>query len=374
MPDIFKTINKELPGLLSLGSTRNLPNGGGSYNLKDQATLTPTVQDGNTFDKPTMDAAVELFKRPAMPTPSVLPQQETQDISPEDLAGAFNERIYGVSRANVPTAEQVSSMSPYQQYTNIREQMLSERLNGTGAYAIPSGMAYSPDQVRQIYNEADNAYNKKLSEIQSVIQNQAGKKFGLDSIFSGMSPTTVNLISGEENNFRQEKGVKDFNIIQNSAIQSKQIIDRLKKTGATGNGADDQRLIYLFAKAQDPDSVVREGEYANASRFLSTIPQGIVSQITRVANIDKNTGKLTIATTPDGFLTPDAREQIVKALDEQYSGSKQTYDNLRREYVRRINSYSGQQGLGEQMLINYSGAYESPNGSTQVKSVFAEEW
>lgn len=366
---IFDTINKAFPGLQSIGAKRTLPNGGGSYNL---------AEGGNIFDPAQAEAAANLFKTvpksPAGGAPITSAPTQSEDISPEDLSSALNSRIYGISPANIPDAETVANQTPYQQYNSIREQMISERLNGTGAYAIPPGMAYSPDQVRQVYNAADQAYGSRLGEISSVLQNTGSKKFGLDSIFSGLSPTTVNLISGEENNFRKEKGVTDFNIIQNSAIQSKQIIDRLNKTKAKGNGADDQRLIYLFAKAQDPDSVVREGEYANASKFLSTIPQSIVSQITRVANIDKNTGKMTIATTPDGFLTPEARNEIVKALEEQYKGSKQSYDNLRSEYSRRINSYSGQEGLGEQMLVNYSGAYNNSTGGQTDVSGFAEEW
>lgn len=373
--NIFDTINSAFPGLKN-STTRQLPNGGGAYSVSNGGAS--PVAETNVFDPTQLETAQNLFKtvpsNPVGGAPVDTPAA-SEDISPEDLSSALNSRIYGISPANIPDAEKVANMTPYQQYNAIREQMLQERLNGTGAYAIPPGMAYSPDQVRQVFNAADEAYGKRLAEVSSVLQNTGSKKFGLDSIFAGLSPTTVNLISSEENNFRQEKGVKDFNIIQNSAIQSKQIIDRLEKSKSKGNGADDQRLIYLFAKAQDPDSVVREGEYANASRFLSTIPQGIVSQITRVANIDKNTGKMTIATTPDGFLTPEARKEIVKALEEQYVGSKQSYDNLRSEYARRINSYSGQKGLGEQMLVNYSGAYNQGNstGDTTVTE-FAEEW
>lgn len=367
------TISKAFPGLSRMGgqsnATRTLPNGGGSYN--------PFLNNGNVFDPATMEKANDLYKSVpkdvAGGAPVGMATEVDEDISPEQLSSALNSRLYGISKMEVPDAETVATMTPYQQYNAIREQMINERLNGTGAYAIPPGMAYSPDQVRQVYNAADSSYGSRLGEISSVLSNQGGKKFGLDSIFAGLSPTTVSLISGEENKFRQEKGVKDFNIIQNSAIQSKQITDRLAKTKAKGNGADDQRLIYLFAKAQDPDSVVREGEYANASKFLSTIPQSIVSQITRVANIDDKTGRMTIATTPDGFLTPDARAQIVKALEEQYQGSKQSYDNLRSEYSRRINSYSGQQGLGEQMLVNYSGAYDSGSGGIDQQG-FATEW
>ena len=38
----------------------------------------------------------------------------------------------------------------------------------------------------------------------------------------------------------------------------------------TTNPADDQALIYAFAKAMDPDSVVREGEYATVQKYAQS--------------------------------------------------------------------------------------------------------
>jgi len=189
-------------------------------------------------------------------------------------------------------------------------------------------------------------------------EKSSNKGYGVDSILSGLSTPTVSLITRVADKFGGEQIVKNFNTVQNSAIQSKGILDRLGKSA--GTGADDLRLIFLFAKAQDPDSVVRETEYDNAQRMISTLPEGVKQQVSRVINISGD-GKGIMPTQAKGFLTPEARQEVVNALIEQYKGNKVSYDNLKKQYTQRINSYAGAD-IGDEILIGYEEAFDPGSG------------
>jgi hypothetical protein len=93
--------------------------------------------------------------------PSVsAPNTKQEDISSEEL-----EEVTSQIKSHVS-----AKADTYSKYNAIREQMVSERLNGTGMYAIPQGSTYSPDQIRMIYNSADNYYQEILSAISNNIK------------------------------------------------------------------------------------------------------------------------------------------------------------------------------------------------------------
>jgi hypothetical protein len=122
----------------------------------------------------------------------------------------------------------------------------------------------------------------------------------------------------------------------------------------TKNPADDQAIIYAFAKAMDPDSVVREGEYATVQKYAQSWAEWFGFNAARVFS---NTQ----------FLTPQARANMKATIRKRYLAGKAQYDNLRKSYAAQINNITGQQD-GEAHLTDYAGAFPSepakPAGGT----------
>jgi hypothetical protein len=111
----------------------------------------------------------------------------------------------------------------------------------------------------------------------------------------------------------------------------------------TKNPADDQALIYAFAKAMDPDSVVREGEYATVQKYAQSWAQSFGFNAARI-----------FSNTP--FLTTQARANMKKTIRSKFAANRKQYDNVRRSYAQQINKLT-KQGDGEDYLTDYAGGF-----------------
>jgi hypothetical protein len=111
----------------------------------------------------------------------------------------------------------------------------------------------------------------------------------------------------------------------------------------TTNPADDQALIYSFAKAMDPDSVVREGEYATVQKYAQSWAQSFGFNAARI-----------FSNTP--FLTPQARQNMKSTIRARYKAGLGQYANVRRSYVQKINKMTGL-GDGDDYLTDYAGGF-----------------
>jgi hypothetical protein len=148
--------------------------------------------------------------------------------------------------------------------------------------------------------------------------------------------------------FRQDPTVKRTNV-QAEAVSFVQSLDP-----SSNNAADDQALIYAFAKAMDPDSVVREGEYAVVQKYAQSWMDNFKFNAVRVIQNRE-------------FLTPQARANMKATILKRYSAGRAQYDNIRKQYVKQINNATGE-GDGEDLLLDYAAAFPAPNGQTTQKA------
>lgn len=111
----------------------------------------------------------------------------------------------------------------------------------------------------------------------------------------------------------------------------------------TKSPADDQALIYAFAKAMDPESVVREGEYATVQRYAQSWAESFGFNAARVF-------------TNTAFLTPEARANMKATIQRRFEATRGSYENLRQNYARQINRITGTQD-GADLLVDYGGAF-----------------
>jgi len=157
---------------------------------------------------------------------------------------------------------------------------------------------------------------------------------------SGPKPPSDQRIDRIGNNFKTESVVK-------KAQTMAEAVDFVKSLDPkTVNPSDDQALIYAFAKVMDPESVVREGEYATVQKYSQSLAEKYGFDAKRVFS---NTV----------FLTPEARQNMKATIETRFEPVRKQYNNLRKSYVERLNKVTGGAD-GEDYLNDYGAAFPEP--------------
>jgi len=132
--------------------------------------------------------------------------------------------------------------------------------------------------------------------------------------------------------------VDNFVQVQNKVESVREIID----AGVGGPG--DLALIFEFMKALDPRSVVRESEYAAASRS-GNIFLGVWAQFNGYFKAE------------GGVLPPNVKESFYKLIQIKYEAAVKQYMNLYTETSRKIDQVLGAPGIGSDFLTSYQDAF-----------------
>lgn len=166
-------------------------------------------------------------------------------------------------------------------------------------------------------------------------------------IVNSLPPQVASRVDRLVGQYDNEPIVKEFNVIQNAK-------EAVKAYQQNPQSTNDQALIYAFAKAMDPTSSVREGEYSTVQKYAQSFAQQLGFDIQRLYANDPQ------------FLSPDARQRIVNTINSKYNVTQQQYNNLSNEYGRRVNQITGGTN-GMDYVTNYGGAFAGEN--TQTKPV-----
>ena len=158
-----------------------------------------------------------------------------------------------------------------------------------------------------------------------------------------LPPAIQTRVQGIAGQFDAEQAVKAY---QTSA----EAIDAVKNSGITPT--DDIGRIYAFAKVMDPNSVVREGEYATVQKYATAVLQRYGLEAKRVF-------------TNSGFLTDEARKFLLTTLENRLASSKKAVDNIYSEYGRRIDKVTGRTD-GTDYITDYGKAFDSPGDTTKT--------
>lgn len=168
-----------------------------------------------------------------------------------------------------------------------------------------------------------------------TLDNEVTKDGSNGGLTSGQIQSTINQITGA---FDNEPIVKNFNILG----EAKQFVNNLGNN-TNPSSTDDQGLIYAFAKAMDPNSAVKEGEYLTVQKYSQSLVQKGWADAKRILS-------------NEAFLTPEARKNMIATIESKFSASKQGFDNLYNEYNRKIeDAKSGNIGGS---IPNYGQAWE----------------
>lgn len=249
---------------------------------------------------------------------------------------------------------------------------------GTAINLFDSERKFQSDQVQAYYDQAQtefdnqvklatlNQKNQGTSEMQeymfAVQQGFQGDFLGYkqaiaaagrapSSEIGGLTPaqinTTVNSIAGA---FDNEQIVKDYNTIRRN-------LDTFNNLGTSAT--DDIQRVYTFAKVADPNSAVKEGEYASIEKYAQAVAQRAGLQLNRVF-------------TPTGILTPEARKAMGATLQTSLNASQSSYNQVQAEYQRQIDdAYLGK----ARSITNYTppASYGPQQSQSQPTNQYQQE-
>ena len=156
-------------------------------------------------------------------------------------------------------------------------------------------------------------------------------------LYSGLSTKTATAVRQKVSNYKTEPVVTNFNVVNEGYNFIQSIPDN------TTNPADDQGMLYAFAKIMDPNSVVREGEYATVQKYAQSWAQSFGFDAERIFSNAK-------------FLSEEAIKNMKTTIERKFSASRKNYDNVYQEYSRSINDLTGRKD-GEKFLVNYGSAF-----------------
>lgn len=187
---------------------------------------------------------------------------------------------------------------------------------------------------QQQYNNSVLQGQKLQKEINTVTGTGGGQRI-LDTL-----PTSI---QGKVISMANDFGSKDIVKKYNSTVDSINVVNGID--AKSKNPADHQQIVYAFAKSLDPDSAVREGEYATIKKYAQSAVSKYGKEITNAIN-------------GTGFLSEAAIKNIQSTMNQTLNSRKPLYDNAAKETARVINNIAGTD-VAKDLLIDYSGGASS---------------
>jgi hypothetical protein len=326
---------KELSDLLS-----NLEKGGydldqlseaGSVlQLKDKSTL-PIASALEMTRKRPLDAQGRAIPKPKIVKPSdeVSLQRETVSVNGVPTFANFNPKegkYYSIDGKELPNAQPVTNSPKPPDRSFVEAQF---------------------DDLLALWKE-QHPGQEPSAAARTQTRQQAQRQIGMADN-APKAPPTGALDTKTKTRVDQTRSRFDnLPVVKNIQIQAEALSFAESMNPKTTNPADDQALIYAFAKAMDPNSVVREGEYATVQKYAQSWAESFGFNAARIFS---NTT----------FLTPEARANMKRSIRGKYEAAKTQYDNVRHSFVDQLNKITGQ-GDGEEWLSDYAAGF--PQGST----------
>ncbi len=210
----------------------------------------------------------------------------------------------------------------------LRERFATGRVEAAsaGAKAGSEAAAKSPYEI-----QLEEAKAKAEADRLAFTQGEENKRAKLSSDTSmGVARMNLSASNAQRATERENKltddfrtDTKEFNVIDDAYA-------RVKAAAALGSGPGDIALIYGFMKLQDPNSSVREGEYATAQN-ASGIPDRIRAQYNKLVDGEK--------------LAPAVRQNFIATAKTTYEAVQPRLKKIENQYQTRARKQGVDPGL-----------------------------
>lgn len=341
-----------------------------TQNIDALRKATATMPDKATYDRTVETFATGLqqmgirvnanFLRSAAPYAAPKVEARAQEAFERYLKNPYNKQLVDKS----PQEALIAKVAFDRDGDGIAEQVTVRELAllaqmpfaedpTTGKLSVlPKGttseMKANADGILQTLMDQARAEGKNVEDpaIKLALQQEAMRMAGDASRAPQTAPTGLptaqqRRIDSLSKGFDSQMAVKNTQIMSEAASFAQSLDPNTK------NPADDQALIYAFAKAMDPNSVVREGEYATVQRYAQSWAESFGFNAARI-----------FSNTP--FLTPVSRQNMKATIMARFRAARGQYQTIRKSYVDRANRITGQPD-GDSYFTDYGGAFPEDN-------------
>lgn len=293
------------------------------------------------------------------------------DLRKKAIVNAINAQVapyakYGVALdvpAEAHAAQIMAAMAAGKSYADAFRENFSEPFQAKASVANIkdqlSGGEWKPTTVKDAYGtETPLFYRKNGDKLE--VQDIYGKKLDPSvlapsgaTVGSGkpmLPPAVQTRVDKYSLDYENEPTVKEFSVVKAGS----DYINELAKKGKP-DATDGQAAIYAFAKAMDPNSVVREGEYATVQKYAQTWKDTLGINVNRVLGQNE-------------LLTQDAVKNMARVVAQKYAIAKKNYENVRNETARQINQFTGRDD-GQVFLKDYAKGYGSKTAADYYGAV-----
>lgn len=196
-------------------------------------------------------------------------------------------------------------------------------INNDGTFNMKSSNYNWSEQWR-----TDENINPNSKAIRTFIVPDAKSLWTKQNLTSDQQKQVDKVITDFEN----EPIVKEFNTINTQVKYLNSIPNN------TQNPWDDMALIYWFAKIMDPNSVVREWEYATAKKYAQSLWEQYAKEIDQAVNWK-------------WFLSQNARTKLKETITNKLAVNTQFVSWLMDQKAKQMEKYGVKNG--RQYLTNY---------------------
>lgn len=243
------------------------------------------------------------------------------------LAGALGGAIQGMY-SKPQEMNRAALLSDQPAFAQPAEQFSPER------QAIRAGaMSLPADRVTALMQYNPQAYQQYMEDLSYSKQNKQ------------------NSIAPDQQ-FRMEQALSDdFNKLSGDYVKIRDAYNKIQSAAQNPSAAGDLSLIFGYMKLLDPNSVVREGEFATAQNAA-----GVPEQILNIYNRAR-TGER---------LNPSQRNDFLTQSQNVYSTQLSSYSQLKQQFQDRAKLY----GLNpDRVTFDFSsGGFQQPQTQTTFSS------
>lgn len=226
----------------------------------------------------------------------------------------------------------------------------SARLSEVQSFAqLPVGKPAGKTRVPAAVGSFEHFIQSKYGDNPTPDQILEGRKLYGQSddrpitVNTGVNDSRINSrIDRITSAFNSSPLVKEFNEVQAQHQTISQVVN------SQWSGPGDMSVVFAFMKALDPNSVVRETEYANAAKS-GNIFSGWAARFNGALNPN------------GGFLSDSVKQDFLRTIEARMGVKRAQYENLRKQTVQKIDRIkSGAPETGEEAVTDYGAAFPAP--------------
>lgn len=210
-------------------------------------------------------------------------------------------------------------------------------------------------KLKQMEFESDQEFRRRQLGLAAEDNAIARQRLSLEGMKAGAESTEKQR--GE--NLKNENVLRDeFNNLTKNFRTVQDAYNKITKSASSGTGAGDMAMLYAFVKLNDPESVVRESEFATMAQ-AGSLGERMQGMVMRVISGERLPDTVRSELTREARNMYDAQKQSYGVIKDRYKGlserAKVDPENVVIEYATDV----GQAGA-DQKSLRGAGTMESP--------------